>query len=324
MKDITKDKDILKERMFQSELEVLAQAEEILSSLDIARQELQEEYRHLSEKYEKLLKDTMKITRVGDVNYKKLMSANDQIQRQKSELEVLNRELRQTNAAKDKFYSIIAHDLRNPLEFLLFASDMVENEHGQLREESLQKYAARVFATAKNMSELLENLLQWSRSQYGEIECQPQQLDLSRLVGDNIEFLMETARRKNIELLLDIPANTWIYADENMTRCVFRNLIGNALKFTNPGGQVRLSARQEGDLIVTSIQDTGVGIAKEKLDSLFKMGQNHISNGTAKEKGSSLGLILCREFVEKNGGKIWVKSGEGEGSLFEFSLPRWT
>jgi len=171
------------------------------------------------------------------------------------------------------------------------------------------------------MSELLENLLQWSRSQYGVIHCNPVSVDISKLAGQSVEYYRQNATRKNISLKINIPEGTMVCADENMVRCILRNLVGNAVKFTRQGGEVNLTAQREDQSIMVSIKDNGVGIEKEKLDNLFKLGENPTSNGTAKEKGSGLGLILCKEFVEKNGGKIEVLSEVGEGSLFRFSLP---
>lgn len=312
--------------IFQKEQEIAAKSEKIQNKAEISKEELMKEYRFLSQVYKKLLKEMTKITRVGDVNYKKLMDANDQIQEQKSKLEVLNRELHEANAAKDKFYSIIAHDLRDPLQFFLFASDIMEREceDGKPGEELIREYVEKVFKTAVNMSALLENLLQWSGSQSGKIECRPRQFDLYILTKENTGYLIENARKKNIGLLLEIPEKTFVYADETMIKSVFRNLVGNAVKFTKPGGTVKIyiTRDEKDDFIVTSVQDTGIGIPEDKLDKLFKIGENYITHGTAKERGTGLGLILCKEFVEKNNGEIRVKSQRGKGSLFEFSLPK--
>jgi signal transduction histidine kinase len=323
MKEKSKDKTGDYVLMFQDELVYYVKTLEILNDRDISKEELNDEYRQLSGKYHKLILEVMKITRISDMNYKKLMKANDKIQQQKNKLQVLNRQLQKANAAKDKIYSIIAHDMRNLLQVLMFSSELLgsDYENGRLEEGSVIKYIEKVLKTVQNMSELLENLLQWARSQSGEIECRPQQIDLYRLAKKNIEYIRENAEKKHIGLMLGTRENTFAYADENMTKSVLRNLLSNAVKFTNTGGVVEVFSKETGDFIVTSVADNGVGIPKAKIKTLFEIGGSESTAGTAKEKGTGLGLPLCREFVEKNGGEIRVKSTPGKGSTFEFTLP---
>lgn len=310
--------------MFQREVEYYVKSQEILKSANLSPDELRNNYRQLSGMYNKLLKETMKLTRIGDMHYKKLMKANTQIEEQRNTLEVLNRQLQQANATKDKFFSIIAHDLRNPLQFLLFASEILDDEYeyGKPGAESIKKYIAEVLKTANNMSHLLENLLQWARSQSGRLECRPVPIDIDILARESIDFQQENSQNKDIEITQSVPENTLVYADENMIKSVFRNLVSNAVKFTPPGGAVSISASQSGDTVITAIKDTGVGIQQKRLASLFDIGESNSTAGTAKEKGTGLGLILCKEFIEKNGGQLQVSSCVGEGSTFEVSLPR--
>jgi signal transduction histidine kinase len=308
--------------IFKKEWKIVHRSQDILNKEDISIDKLKDEYRSISKNYKKLLKEMIKITRIGDVNYKKLMDANDRIQEQKSELEVLNQELRDTNAVKDKFYSIIAHDLKDPLQVLLISSEILQNDLENMLEEEIGKYVGSIYRTSGNLSALLQNLLQWSRSQYGEMECRPGKIDLHFLAEEHIEYYIENAQNKNIHLISNIPRNSIVYADENMIRSVVRNLVGNAVKFTEPGGKVTLTSKEKEDIIVTSVIDTGVGIPEDKLDLLFKLGENYTTVGTAKERGTGLGLMLFKEFVEKNGGAISVTSKPGEGSVFTFSLPK--
>jgi two-component system sensor histidine kinase/response regulator len=307
--------------MFQSELDVVKKAQDVQDKPGIPKKQLQNEYQFLSAKYEKLVKEMIKITRVGDMHYKKLMEANDQIQEHKKILEELTQQLLEANAAKDKFYSIIAHDLRNPLQVLLFSAELMTEEYERLEEDAIKKFINQVNRTAQNMANLLENLLQWARFQYGELDCRPGKIDLFVLAKETSQQFLANAEKKNIDLSMEIPENTWVYADENMIKSVLRNLVNNAVKFTHPGGKIKMSSKKEGDSIVTSVQDTGIGMPKEKLDSLFQNGQHISTRGTAEEKGSSLGLLICKEFIEKNGGEIRAKSEPGQGSTFEFSLP---
>ena len=308
--------------MFAAELGIVAKTQKVGNNAGISKETLREEYRFLSEKYHKLVKEMTKITRVGDMHYKKLMEANEKIQYHQGVLEDLNRQLLEANAAKDKFYSIIAHDLRNPLHFLLFSSELMVSEFEKMGEESVWRYIQKVNKTVHDLADLLENLLKWGQSQLGEIECRPRQIDLHPLANECIDDFTANGEKKDLKLCSHIQPGTRVYADENMIKSVFRNLVSNAVKFTLPGGTVKLLAREEGNLIVTSVQDTGVGIPLEKQGILFNIGVHYSTIGTAKEKGSSLGLIICQEFVRKNGGEIRVKSEAGKGSTFEFTLPR--
>lgn len=319
MKEISEDKS--SKSMFQSELDVVKKTQFVQNNPGIEKKQLQKEYQFLSTKYEKLVKEMIKITRVGDMHYKKLMEAKDQIQEHKKILEELTQQLLEVNASKDRFYSIIAHDLRNPLQVLLFSAELMAEEYERLEENAIKKFIKQVNQTAQNMANLLENLLQWARFQYGELDCHPEKIDLFVLAQENIQFFVGNAEKKNIDITMEIPENTWVYADENMIKSVLRNLVNNSVKFTHPGGKIKIFSKKQGDFIVTSVEDTGIGIPKEKLESLFENGQHVSTRGTAEEKGSRLGLLICKEFVEKNGGEIWAKSEPDEGSTFEFTLP---
>lgn len=318
MKEISKDKT--GKTMFQAELDIVKKTQSIQNKPGITKKQLQKEYRFLSAKYEKLVKEMIKITRIGDMHYKKLMEANDQIQEHKKILEELTQQLLEANAAKDRFYSIIAHDLRNPLQVLLFSAELMTEEYQQLEDDAIKKFINQVNHTAHNMSNLLENLLQWARFQYGELDCRPEKIDLFIMAKETIQYYEGNAEKKNINISMVIPENTWVYADENMIKSVLRNLVNNSIKFTHPGGKIKIFSRTKDDFIITSVQDTGIGITKEKLDYLFKNSKHVSTRGTAEEKGSNLGLLICKEFVEKNGGEIRVKSEVGKGSLFEFTL----
>ncbi|MCP5106364.1 MAG: hypothetical protein GY950_23465 [bacterium] len=326
-----KTKNSATAQIFKKEHKVLDKALEIQETKNISTEELSKAYLSLSRHYEKMLKEIMKITRIGDVHYKKLMAANDRIQEQKNQLENLNKKLRRANAVKDKFYSIIAHDLKDPFQVLLISSEVLADDFKEMEETEVKKYVEGIHKTAANLAALLQNLLQWSRSQYGEIRCLPRKIDLFALVAEHIDYFNGNAQSKNIRLQSHIPGDTFVCADENMIKSVFRNLISNAVKFTPPGGTVTLSVKEDHDFVVTSVSDTGVGIPEEKLADLFNSAENsedteyigsHTTIGTAKEKGTGLGLMLCKEFVEKNGGSIHVTSQVGKGSVFEFSLPK--
>ncbi|MCP5050500.1 MAG: HAMP domain-containing histidine kinase [bacterium] len=319
-KDNLKDKS--QNSIFQKELETVKRIQAIQNQPELSPGKWGEEYRFLSRMYQKLLREMKKITRIGDVNYKKLLDANDQIGKQKNELEILNSQLMEAKATQDKLYSIIAHDLRNPLQFLLFSTEALYIDYENMDEESIRSYIGKVFKTVQNTSDLLENLLQWSMSQYGKLECRPRPIDLGFLVYNLMNFFRESAEKKKIDVRCQVPEKTTVFADEDMINSVLRNLVSNALKFTAPGGRVTLASRETGNLIIMSVSDSGVGIPEEKLETLFKIGLSSSTTGTAEEKGTGLGLILCKELVEKNKGTIQVTSQMTEGSCFEFSLPK--
>lgn len=230
-------------------------------------------------------------------------------------------ELQEANNAKDKFFSIIAHDLRNPLTALMGSTDLLLHYFGEFDEEQLKKIFREINQSTKSLHLLLENLLIWARSQRGLIECNRENLDLSYIVGQTVALLEKTAGEKKIRLETYVSKETWVKADMNMIMTVVRNLASNALKFTPPDGRVTISTRFEGDTAVVSVEDTGMGIEPKNLSKLFRIDQNFTTRGTANEKGSGLGLILCQEFVNRHGGRIWVESEPGKGSRFSFTIP---
>lgn len=234
-------------------------------------------------------------------------------------------ELREANATKDRFLSIIAHDLRNP--FFAFKSGfaalykLLQGSGNKPVEEILNELQAYT----DQLHTLLENLLKWSRLQRGKFPFNPALIDLKTSADYTIHFFKPAAAEKNITLISNIPANTIVYADYEMVHTILRNLISNAIKFTDNSGQVVTTARCDRNLVEISVSDNGIGMSPQKLDKLFRVGEKNITtSGTNGELGSGLGLILCREFVEKNGGKIWANSTPGLGSTFTFTLKRTT
>ncbi|HMG89147.1 MAG TPA: tetratricopeptide repeat-containing sensor histidine kinase [Chryseolinea sp.] len=244
---------------------------------------------------------------------KKLKIAHDQLNSQ-------NLELQELNATKDKFFSIISHDLKGPLNSLTSFSSLLINHTESLSKEEIKMFASDFDKSLKNLFALLENLLEWSRSQTGNIEFIPESFDLAVMMEENKELLKAQAQNKNITLVNESPEKILIAAHRNSVNTVVRNLISNAIKFTPEGGKITLKTIRQNGAVVASITDTGVGMSENVIDKLFRIDSKHSTKGTANEKGTGLGLILCKEFVEKNGGKIWVSSKEGEGSVFSFSL----
>ncbi len=230
-------------------------------------------------------------------------------------------QLRELNATKDKFFSIIAHDLKNPFNALMGFSTLLLDDYDAFDDDERKDLIQTMSDASENAYKLLENLLEWSRSQTGSIKWHPDIIRLDEIADLTINLLKNQAMNKDINIQGVVPANTTAYADGNMITTVIRNLMSNALKYTPKGGEVKLYANQQKEYVEITIEDNGVGIRKEDLDKLFRIDVNFSTNGTNNEMGTGLGLILCREFVDKNNGKIWVESEEGKGSKFKFTLP---
>ena len=246
-----------------------------------------------------------------------------QVRERTAELEAQKIELAELNASKDKFFSIISHDLRSPFNALLgFTQILSENLEQYSLEETRQK-VEKIRTSAERLFALLENLLTWSRIQRGAIEYSPEAIDLWELAEDNVDLFLPNAEHKQINLRHHIPQGTMIYADYSMINTVIRNLTSNALKFTSAGDHVEILSRpQDERWIEIAVSDTGKGIPPDVLPKLLRIDAHHTTEGTGGEKGTGLGLILCRELVEKNGGKIWIESELGKGSTFCFTVPK--
>ncbi len=236
-------------------------------------------------------------------------------------LQLQKRNLKELNATKDKFFSIIAHDLKSPLNHLLGLSEILQKELESDRATDILALANLINESAKSGRLLLENLLEWSRSQTGSMNFCPEILNLEKLTNEVIQLNENNAKQKNISLKSTIKSGVNAYADENMIKTILRNLISNSIKFTLEGGEIILKASKAKNVVTYSVSDNGIGIKPEDINKLFKIDVNPKSIGQSKEKGTGLGLILCNEFIQKNGGKIWVESKFGEGSTFIFSLP---
>jgi len=255
---------------------------------------------------------------------KKVTFVTDITARKKVEVELAQSEnlLREVVATKDKFASIIAHDLRNSFQILAMSAELLMMEARKLSSVDILARAGNMLQTSQAAFELLTNLLAWAQSQTGTIQYQPAELNLLATVTNSIKPIEEKALAKDIQIEVDISSAFFVFADQNMLKTVVLNLLGNALKFTDSGESVTISAHEDRDWFTVAVCDSGVGMCQEKLDQLFRADCKCGSLGTKGETGTGLGLLLCKEFVEKNGGRIWVQSKKGEGSTFSFSLPK--
>jgi len=230
-------------------------------------------------------------------------------------------QLRELISTKDKLFSIIAHDLRSPFNAILGFSDLlIENTKDSNADES-KAYLKIINSSAKSTLILLDNLLNWSKSQTGQIIFEPEKTNLSDVVREVLDMSNSIAKLKNISLNYIQTDDIEVYADLNMLKTILRNLISNAIKYTHLNGKIDISSVQNQNKTEITVSDNGVGMSEETRNRLFKVETNNTTSGTQNEKGSGLGLILCKEFVEKHGGEIWVESELGKGSTFVFSLP---
>lgn len=250
-----------------------------------------------------------------------LKENNEEITSQKEAILKQNEQLQELNATKDKFFSIIAHDLKNPFNVILGFSDLIVTSNILFGPEEMKRFVLSIQKAAKSAYELLENLLEWSRSQTGRIEFAPEVIKLDELITDTISITWSNSQVKNIQVSYEPDETIVIYADRNMINTVLRNLVTNAIKYTHKSGMVKIAATKNGDNVQISVMDNGVGISPEVIEKLFLVSEKTSTPGTEDEKGTGLGLLLCKEFVEKHGGKIWVESELEKGSEFKFTLP---
>ena len=229
--------------------------------------------------------------------------------------------LRIANVTKDKFFSIIAHDLINPFNSIMGISEILLEHLPEYDTETLMKFVRGIYTSSNDAYLLLENLLEWSRAQTGRIEYKPEFHEFRDLVFQTIGLTENMAKAKGITINSSEYDGLMVFGDKNMITAILRNLVTNAVKFSQRDGLVTIDAQRTEDEVIISVKDTGIGIDTDTIEKLFIINEKTSEKGTENEKGTGLGLILCKEFVDKHGGKIWVESEPGKGSLFSFTLP---
>ncbi|MCC5931892.1 MAG: tetratricopeptide repeat-containing sensor histidine kinase [Cyclobacteriaceae bacterium] len=252
---------------------------------------------------------------------KKLAYANDQLERQNRNLVLSEIRLTELNDTKDKFFSIIAHDLKGPISSLSAGLDMLSTQYERFSDKAKADFLLKLKNSASSLHDLLENLLTWARTQKGEINFKPQNFSIGHLIQYNFNVLNMPASRKELSLETDLPEDFQIKVDENMFNTIIRNLLANAIKFSAPGNKIILGAFKRNNFCEIYVKDFGTGIPEEIKDKIFSLNQNVSIPGTHGEKGTGLGLVLCREFVEKHGGQLKVESELGKGTKFTIRLP---
>jgi PAS domain S-box-containing protein len=248
-----------------------------------------------------------------DISYRKQIEA---------ELKLKNDQLELVNHEKDKFFSILAHDLKGPLSSFVEVTSIITDEIYTMNIEKIKEITSFMRSSAKNIHTLLENLLEWSLLKRGAMKFVPEIINLNNLVDECKSILTQSAIEKEIDIVVSIPYNTEVYADNHMLDSVIRNLVFNAIKFTFPKGSINISADHlNNNFVEIKVADTGIGMDDNLLNNLFVLNKNTGRRGTKGEPSSGIGLILCRDFIERQGGELWVQSDEGKGSVFSFTIP---
>lgn len=253
-----------------------------------------------------------------------LMLLRDITQQKTAELQVLKftEELKQLNSTKDKFFSIIGHDLRSPINGLLNYAEILYNEYDILSKKEIKEFSGYISEIARTTNSMLSNLLEWSRIQTGNIAYDPKELKLYQIVDKITRLLNAVAHNKQVKVKNEVDSDMVCFADENMLQSIILNLLSNAIKFSNISDEIFIRSIELDDCVKISVKDSGVGIKEEHVKMLFDSNSTLTTLGTAKEKGTGLGLMLCKEFVKKHNGNIWVESKVGHGTVFSFTLQK--
>jgi PAS domain S-box-containing protein len=245
-------------------------------------------------------------------------------ERKKAEQQIVvnNQELSILNAEKDRFFSIIAHDLISPFHSVIGLCKYLVDKVYEKDLSGVEKYAETIRQASLRIFDLLTNLMAWSHSQTGRLRFKPEKIELNSLVCEVVMLFAEATKQKSITIKTEMPAIVELYADKAMINTILRNLISNAIKFSFPEGTIIISVEENEEDLSVMVNDSGVGIPQKSVSRLFKIDDNYSTQGTCKEQGTGLGLILCKEFIEKHGGRIWVESEAGSGCTFNFTIPK--
>jgi signal transduction histidine kinase len=257
---------------------------------------------------------------IESANYRLHQELTDRILAEEA-LKKSESQLKELNATKDKFFNIVAHDLKNPFTSLIGSSELLYRNIDQMDNEKIKTLALILNDASKNGYAILQNLLDWSRSQTGLLKFNPENINLRKLIDEHILILEQISSNKEINIHSEVKDDLFIYGDKNMIKTVLRNLLGNAVKYSHRSGKVNVSATVNDQEVIVSVKDNGIGIPEENIKKIFRIDVKYSVPGTENEQGTGLGLKLCKEFVEKQGGEIWVESIENKGSEFKFSIP---
>jgi len=268
----------------------------------------------------KKTEDLQETNRLLEERQEEIMRQSEEMADQAQSLTITNTELERLNKTKDKFFSIIAHDLRNPFNAIMGFSDLLCHDFNEMDDKQKLGLLELINLSSESSYNLLDNLLQWARTQTDKIKFSPEEFELSEVVKQVSDLHGIIAEKKLVSIRNTIPVSTRVFADRNMIHTVVRNLISNAIKFSHKGGNVLVSAYENGGMTEIVIRDEGIGMSRENLSKLFRIDTYYSTSGTSGESGTGLGLIICKEFVEKNNGRIRATSKEGDGTAISFTL----
>lgn len=237
------------------------------------------------------------------------------------ELNAARKELIELSAMKEKMFSLVVHDLRSPFNAIMGFSDIIVNEYEDLTKTEIVEIAANIYKSSKGAIGLIENLMEWAKIQLNKISFKPEEINLYESIENTIDLSKLYSKKKQILIEENIPQDIKIYTDKNLLNTVIRNLLSNAIKFTSQEGQIKITAKKVNEHVELSVKDSGIGISEENIQKLFKENEYYTTKGTSNEKGSGIGLFLCKNLIKKLSGDIWVNSQPGEGSEFVFTLP---
>jgi len=315
--DRKKAEEELKNLNIQLERKIEERTRDLQTALDEYKFEV-EEHRRVQEILEQANYELKILNETLAEESRKLILLNEKLAKSESEL-------REANSAKDKFFSIIAHDLRNPLQSILTDAEILEKFFDTFSSEKVKEYVSHIYKTSTLLKDLLENLLTWAKTQTGRIIFRPEWVNISLLINDIVRYTEPAAKNKNIEIVYDKSVDFMVFLDRNMITTVLRNLISNAIKYSYRNSKIYLEIENFYDnnipSLKVSVRDEGVGIPKDRKEKLFKIEQSFSTAGTEKEQGTGLGLILCHELIKLHSGKIFVESEEGKGTTFTFIIP---
>ena len=312
---------IQREQQIRNQAEMLEEQTESLQETNRKLLERQEEIEHQSLKLKVQSQALEESNRQLEQRERHIRNQANKLEDQAEKLKFTNAELEKLNATKDRFFSIIAHDLRNPINAILGFSELLSINYDDIADEKKIELNKIIYSSTKNVYNLLENLLQWSRSQTNRIKFEPVSFDISGIINENLILAKPNIRKKSLIINTELSTNNTVFADKNMTSAVIRNLLTNSIKFSNPLGEITISTNQNKGFLEISVADTGVGMSEDVAKNLFRIDAAHSTYGTSGEKGTGLGLIICKEFIDKHGGTIKVATEPNNGSKFTFTLP---
>jgi signal transduction histidine kinase len=309
---------IAEEKLQISYSELETKVKERTSELSKSNRQLQEEIvlRKLAEDEIRKHAEQILVNKESlEIKALELTQLNDQLHQSE-------KKLKESNIGKDKFFSILAHDLRSPFHSIKGLSEILLEDHQFLSKEEIKELSEGIFSSSNKILKLLDNLLDWSRVQTGRIELKSELISIEDIVKQNISLFADIAKSKEITIECKNQSACDPIADKNMIDTVIRNLLSNSIKFTRKAGNICVSFSEVESEVIVSVEDNGVGIPEENVHKLFKVEENYSTYGTDNERGTGLGLVLCAEFIHLNKGRIWVESKINEGSKFSFSLPK--